>query len=600
MKLLERLRSQKHGANISTRELLQIQTRIERETGIKSLKDIRVSREMYIYHGLWPASASDEVEREVFVKVLFSDDPTKTERFERESWLYSHFRHDHLVRKEFSRTLNLGRPFGRARMIVLEFLDGLDASQLLDYLMVTGKKIDLGISLEIGIKVLKALFEVHQMKGRDGQELEIVHADVSPHNILLSRKGQVKLIDFGIARTAMDEPSQLSRIGKIGYASPEQVLSGKIDSLSDLYSMGIVLTELVLSRRLVGIRQIERLRIREQIEYYREAIENSDMADDLKLILIKAVSENLGLRHQSALEFLMALEDFVQKHKINVRANALSGLVDEIKRFYQTQLTMQTTGLREHEKTCSPTVQPPTQKEPLEIKLPKKQAATNFRFNPYLVGLVFSILIIGIWKQARLPHSEQSKVFIDVKNPIQDEVKSTVENQINTVQIEKPAPVKVTWNSTIRIISDGAVIVVTDKTQTWKGENVLDVPALNLSEEHDFEATISKSGFKSKTERFILTKEKPDFMATIALERLGTGSLFVGASPWAEISIPGYARQREIPFAINLPEGNHKITARFQDSFGKWQYLSQSVRINPKTRIKCLAYFEGKKWMSCR
>lgn len=600
MKLIARFRSQKRGATLSTRELLQIQTRIERETGIRSLKDIRVSREMYIYHGLWPASASDEVEREVFVKVLFSDDPTKTERFERESWLYSHFRHDHLVRKEFSRTLNLGRPFGRARMIVLEFLDGLDASQLLEYLMVTGKKLDLGIPLEIGMKVLKALSEVHQMKGRDGQELKIVHADVSPHNILLSRKGQVKLIDFGIARTAMDEPSQFSRVGKIGYASPEQVLSGKIESLSDLYTMGIVLTELVLSRRLVGIRQIERLRIREQIEYYREAIENSDLAADLKLILIKAVSENQGLRFQSALEFLFVLEDFVQKQKLNLRANALSELVEEIKNFYQTQMTIQTTSLKEHEETSPSAAQLPTREEPSENKPPKKLVTPNFRFVPYLVGILLSILIIGAWKQVRRQHSDQNKVFVNVVNPALDEVKTTAENQIKTIQNESPVPVNVSWNGNIKIISEGAAIVMTDKTQTWKGDGVIDVPTLNLSEAQNFEVTVSKSGFKTKTERILLTKEKPEFMATIALERLGTGSLFVGASPWAEISIPGFARQREIPFAINLPEGAHKITARYQNGDGKWLYLSKAVQITSGSNLKCLAYFEGTKAFQCK
>lgn len=600
MKLIARFRSQKRGATLSTRELLQIQTRIERETGIRSLKDIRVSREMYIYHGLWPASASDEVEREVFVKVLFSDDPIKTERFERESWLYSHFRHDHLVRKEFSRTLNLGRTFGRARMIVLEFLDGLDASELLDYLMIAGKKIDLGLTLEVGMKVLKALSEVHQLRGRDGLELKIVHADVSPHNILLSRKGQVKLIDFGISRTAMDEPSQSSRIGKIGYASPEQVLSGKIDSLSDLYTMGIVLTELVLSRRLVGIRQIERLRIREQIEYYREAIENSDLADELKMILIKAVSENHGLRYQSALEFLSALEDVVQKHKLSVRANALSELVEEIKQFYHTQKTMQTTGFKEHQETIPPAKKAPAPEEPPKIKKPNSRVSKCLTALPYLAGLLLSILIIGSWKQAKQQHSNQNKVLVGVENPVQDEMKSTGGNQIKAVQSENPIPDITPWNVNIRIIADGAKIVVSDKTQTWEAESVLEVPALNLSEAQNFEATVSKSGFKTKTERFILTKEKPEFIATIALERLGTGSLFVGASPWAEINIPGYARQREIPFAINLPEGDHKITARYQDGSGKWQYLSQSVRINPNSRTKCLAYFEGGNKMTCR
>src|SRR6185503_1093365 len=100
--------------------------------------------------------------------------------------------------------------------------------------------------------VLDALDYAHNAVGVDGRPLGIVHRDISPGNVLLSWRGDVKLTDFGIARAAerrhKTEAGTLK--GKYGYMSPEQVSGGEIDSRADLFSAGILLAEMVMARRL--------------------------------------------------------------------------------------------------------------------------------------------------------------------------------------------------------------------------------------------------------------------------------------------------------------------------------------------------------------
>ncbi len=586
---------------LSSRELLRIQTRIEKETGIRLVHDIRVSKDVYIYHGIWPATASDDVERDVFVKVLLSQNPMKLERFERESWLYSHFRHDHLVRKEFSRALNLGRTFGRVKMIVLEYLDGFDLSQLLDYLGATGNKLDLSIALEIGIKGLKALSDVHQMKSRDGQPLKIIHSDVSPHNIFLSRKSQVKIIDFGVSRTAYDDKT-LPRAGKPGYAAPEQIFSDDYDHRIDLFAMGVVLIEMVLSKRLAGVLVKERIRIQDLIANYQEQIAQAEIHQTLKKILIKSIHESSELRFQSAKEFMGALEDFVSEQNFSFRSNAIAECVEEVLQYYNSQLTAQTTGLlaREEEKPPSQEAKPQTEVVP-NLQRQKK----NFVLAPVFIGVLLTMGFVVIWKNLR---GYQSELLV-VENQAQVEKllvidKKTAETQSNVDEKPISENIQMTnevWIGNLQIESNGAKIVVTDGNQNWTAANVLTIPDYSTTDEkREFSAILSRPGHKPKNLTVVLSRDAPNYSKSVSLEQLQYGSLFVGASPWAEISVPGFASQRPIPFSIKLPEGSHKITARYQNGDGKWLYLSKSVQIISGSNLKCLAYFESSSTFQCR
>jgi len=85
----------------------------------------------------------------------------------------------------------------------------------------------------------------------------------------------------------------------------------------------------------------------------------------------------------------------------------------------------------------------------------------------------------------------------------------------------------------------------------------------------------------------------------VQLEKAKTGTLFVGATPWAEINIANYASKKESPFTITLPEGSHTISARFQDTTGKWFKLSSRVTIKPDAKSDCKFYFRDPMKVVC-
>src|SRR5262249_2956247 len=107
-------------------------------------------------------------------------------------------------------------------------------------------------ALYIAHEILLALAFAHEAADETGRSLHIVHRDVSPSNVLVSRIGNVKLIDFGITRSLLAErravPGELK--GKLRYMSPEQILGGEVDHRSDLFAVGIVLTEMLAGRAL--------------------------------------------------------------------------------------------------------------------------------------------------------------------------------------------------------------------------------------------------------------------------------------------------------------------------------------------------------------
>jgi|JI10StandDraft_1071094.scaffolds.fasta_scaffold45409_3 serine/threonine protein kinase len=136
--------------------------------------------------------------------------------------------------------------------IAMQFVDGIDALELLRECARTQIRLPPALAALIARDVLDALDYAHHATGADGRPLGLVHRDVSPGNILVSRRGDVKLTDFGIARAAERSHHTEAGIlkGKYGYMSPEQVSGGELDERSDIFSLAIVLVELVMARRL--------------------------------------------------------------------------------------------------------------------------------------------------------------------------------------------------------------------------------------------------------------------------------------------------------------------------------------------------------------
>jgi eukaryotic-like serine/threonine-protein kinase len=138
--------------------------------------------------------------------------------------------------------------------IAMELVEGSNVNQLLRGVASRDEAVPLDIALHIVHEAAEALAYAHSLRDESGAPLRIVHRDVSPANLLITRDGHVKLSDFGIARAASFEArTQTGQLrGKLGYMSPEQVLGRELDGRSDVFTLTTVLAEMLIAEPLFG------------------------------------------------------------------------------------------------------------------------------------------------------------------------------------------------------------------------------------------------------------------------------------------------------------------------------------------------------------
>ncbi|WP_223640945.1 serine/threonine-protein kinase [Corallococcus sp. EGB] len=158
----------------------------------------------------------------------------------------------HLVHSSIAQVYDMGEADGTYYM-ALEYVAGVDLGYLLEQARVQGRAVPTPVALYIGQRMAEGLGYAHRKTGTDGEPLGIVHRDVSPHNVMVSYEGEVKVIDFGLAKsTARSKYTLPSTVmGKLGYMSPEQVRAEPLDHRSDIYSCAVVVWEMLAGRGLV-------------------------------------------------------------------------------------------------------------------------------------------------------------------------------------------------------------------------------------------------------------------------------------------------------------------------------------------------------------
>lgn len=190
---------------------------------------------------------SDQDEHVVVKQILpqLAEQPELLQLFFDEARIASRILHPGIVR-----ILDVGEHDG-VHFLAMEYVDGLDLSHLMRLAREETGWFPLSCALRIAIDLSRATHFAHEAKEPDGSPLEIVHRDVSPQNVLISRDGAVKLGDFGIARARIRARRTATGVlrGKIAYVSPEQYLGNRGDHRVDVYAIGVVLFELLSGRR---------------------------------------------------------------------------------------------------------------------------------------------------------------------------------------------------------------------------------------------------------------------------------------------------------------------------------------------------------------
>ena len=167
------------------------------------------------------------------VRASYSDDPHFTELFRFEAQLCARLNHPNIVQ-----VTDVGRFDGRY-VLAMELIDGVPLSQLLR----AHRRLPFAAVAYLGAELAAALDYLHRRTDERGAPLGLVHRDVNPPNVLLSRIGEVKLADFGVAHAASREESNEGIVGKPSYLSPEQVRRAPLDGRADLFCLGLTLFE---------------------------------------------------------------------------------------------------------------------------------------------------------------------------------------------------------------------------------------------------------------------------------------------------------------------------------------------------------------------
>lgn len=267
--------------------------------------------------------------RTVAVKILkeeYLDDEEFVERFHNEAQAAAKLSHSNIV-AVFDVGVDMDRHF-----IVMELIEGIILS---DYV----KKMEhlkYEEAFSISIQIARALVHAH----KNG----IVHRDIKPHNVLLSKDGVAKVADFGIAKAATARTFTLSgkTVGSVHYFSPEQARGGYVDARADLYSLGAVIYEMLTGRPpydgetpvVVAVKHLQ-----EKLVEPNKL--NPDIPDDVNKVVVKAMAKSADDRYQSAKEMLEEMEAVVAGKELpsefNITMDFLNGTENAVNEMDMTK-----------------------------------------------------------------------------------------------------------------------------------------------------------------------------------------------------------------------------------------------------------------------
>ncbi len=272
----------------------------------------------------------EDVIRHVAIKRLRSEHATDravVDMFLSEARLAATLHHEHIVQ-----VTDIGEHDG-VPYFAMEYVHGEDLRRLLARVHERSEQVPVPHVIALALAAATGLHAAHEQKGSDGKSLEIVHRDVSPANILLGYDGNVKVVDFGIARatfrTAQTQTQMLR--GKAPYMSPEQCSGKKLDRRSDVFSLGIVLYELATCRRLFKASN-EYLTMAAIVacQIPPPSSRRADLPKPLEEVILRALSREPAARYQTAQQLLEALDAVALELGLRSTTSALAAYAKQL------------------------------------------------------------------------------------------------------------------------------------------------------------------------------------------------------------------------------------------------------------------------------
>ncbi len=190
--------------------------------------------------------------------------------------------------------------------IVMEYVDGADLKGVIEYRKKTTGVFPVEEACLICVRICEGLAYAHELTDSNGESLHIVHRDMSPPNVLITRFGEVKIVDFGLAKAnsqlEKSEPGIIK--GKFSYLSPEAAQGLAVDAKTDIFAVGIILWELLAGRRLfMGETDLETVRMVQQAKVPSIRQFNPKVSPELERVIMKSLAGDPAARYQTARDF---------------------------------------------------------------------------------------------------------------------------------------------------------------------------------------------------------------------------------------------------------------------------------------------------------
>jgi len=478
--------------------------------------------------------------------------------------------------------------------IAMEYIRGKDLRGILKRCKEKNIKFLVPLSVFIAKEVASALSYAHRQKDSTGKNLNIIHRDVSPQNILISYEGDVKVVDFGIAKAGAHSKTTTGVLkGKLSYMSPEQAWGKPIDHRSDIFSLGIVLYEMLTGERLFrGDSEINTLeRVREaKVEPPPSSI-NVDMPSTLEAKLLKALSKEVTERYQNASDMEADLGEILfELLHVDPTTSLKKFMHDlfkaEIEEEHKSEMEEETINIPVEQETVA--VEPKSHRAEATKPRPslKTSAPKKRKMYPYAIAASFVVVLIiaafVFW--SKTPSLVGQPVGIDSQQAVEPKNNAAEPNSGNT-EVKSSEPLDSRANSTVvvndkneqRILkpqTDGqqSKMQKTAQEENEGGLTINAMPWANVYIDGKPYGTTPKTIEEIKVGTHKVRLENPNFsvwetsinisrgeITKVSYKFGGFGKLVINASPWGNVYMDG-ALKGQTPLTIEkVSAGKHQI-----------------------------------------
>jgi eukaryotic-like serine/threonine-protein kinase len=241
----------------------------------------------------------------------------------------------HLAHANIVQVFDIGRAADGTYFLVMEFVDGCDLKALIKHEIANTRSANIPLCIHIMLECCKGLHYAHTLEHPETREpLHIVHRDVSPPNIMLSKNGEVKVVDFGLAKanSQLENTDEGVVKGKFSYLAPETTLGQPVDARTDVFALGIMLWEMLTERRLfVGDSPHATVELVRQARIPSIIAVNPNVDLELDAIVRRALAREREQRYDTAADLGEALSAYLFKHGLKATSKDVAMAVHEVK-----------------------------------------------------------------------------------------------------------------------------------------------------------------------------------------------------------------------------------------------------------------------------